>query len=106
MYLSFKTNEGQGLGIHWIAVFMTKLSPMLDFNINNVDFHILRTGFGWLFEPYWWYSRLFWQENLETQSGIHGVQDEKNWNHLCARLGRFFVLHLMKPLWFHDYIEG
>ena len=49
MYLSFKTIEGQGWGIHWIAVFMTKISPMLDFNVNNVYFHILWPWYQWFF---------------------------------------------------------
>ena len=26
------------------------------------------------FQPSWWYSRLFWSENLENQSGIQDVQ--------------------------------
>ena len=108
---------------HWgAAVFLSQISPMLDFNKNPAYFFIFVT----------WYSLIFWIVLVVftntfggkswTHGGIHEVRLKKSWNHFGMCLGPrasapalgpkhmpkwfqlIFLPHFMKPPWFQDLL--
>ena len=104
------------------AVFLSQISPMLDFNKNPAYFFIFVT----------WYSLIFWTvlvvftntfgSKSWNHGGIHEVRQKKSWNQLGICLGPrasapalgpkqipnwfqlIFLPNFMKPPWFQDLL--